>query len=150
MSKRKRSQEDIGALGVGQTLALLNGASPPPSADTKPLDGTNDEPKDPDNGDDWEVAGSKRSKKRKKAPAKEKGNYPEIGHSAHARLQSYVKIYDLQNLALYLLADGTAPQWCSIKHHSNVRKVVTLMVPGLEADMFNARIPVITRGFDGP
>jgi RNA exonuclease 1 len=144
MSKRKRSQDDYDTLShasVGQTLARLNGASPPP-LDVKAVDGTTEDRRDTDNGDDWEVAGSKRSKKRKKAPAKEKGNYPEIGHSAHARLQSYVKIYDLQNLALYLLADGTAPQWCSIKHHSNVRKVVTLMVPGLEADMFNGAIPL--------
>lgn len=143
MSKRKRSQDDYDTLShdsVGQTLARLNGASPP--AEDKALDGTSEQQKDQDNGDDWEVAGSKRSKKRKKAPTKEKGNYPEIGHSAHARLQSYVKIYDLQNLVLYLLADGTSPQWCSIKHHSHVRKVVTLMVPGLESDMFNGTIPL--------
>src|SRR4051812_30222511 len=117
MSKRKRSQDDYDTLSnnsVGQTLARLNGASPQPDAqpdatDSNPIDGTTDiieGHKDPsnDNGDDWEVAGSKRSKKRKKAPTKEKGNYPEISHSAHARLQSYVKIYDLQNLVLYLLA----------------------------------------------
>jgi RNA exonuclease 1 len=141
MSKRKRSQDDYDTLSsnsVGQTLARLNGASPQPDAIPKPIDGTTtttttEEPKDPsnDNGDDWEVAGSKRSKKR---------NYPEISYAAHARLQSYVKIYDLQNLVLYLLADGTAPQWCSIKHHSGVRKVVTLMVPGLEAGLFNGGI----------
>jgi RNA exonuclease 1 len=150
MSKRKRSQDDYDTLSsnsVGQTLARLNGASPQPDAIPKPIDGTTitttgETLKDPsnDNGDDWEVAGSKRSKKRKKAPTKEKGNYPEISYAAHARLQSYVKIYDLQNLVLYLLADGTAPQWCSIKHHSGVRKVVTLMVPGLEAGLFNGGI----------
>jgi RNA exonuclease 1 len=149
MSKRKRSQDDYETLSsnsVGQTLARLNGASPQPDAIPKPIDGTTtttgETLKDPsnDNGDDWEVAGSKRSKKRKKAPTKEKGNYPEISYAAHARLQSYVKIYDLQNLVLYLLADGTAPQWCSIKHHSGVRKVVTLMVPGLEAGLFNGGI----------
>jgi RNA exonuclease 1 len=143
MSKRKRSQDDYENLvrnGVGQTLARINGASP--SADGEAIDGAQDERKDPDNGDDWEVAGSKRNKKRKKQPTKERGNYPEIAYAAHARLQSYVKIHDLQNLALYLLADGTAPQWCSIKHHSSVRKVVALMVPGLEAGMFNGAIPL--------
>jgi RNA exonuclease 1 len=155
MSKRKRSQDDYDTLSnasVAQTLARLNGAtSPQPAASgnnaTAVVDKTTttteeEERKDPDNGDDWEVAGgSKRSRKRsKKAPAKEKGNYPEIGHSAHARLQSYVKIYDLQNLVLYLLADGTAPQWCSVRHHSGVKKVVALMVPGLEAGMFSGAI----------
>jgi RNA exonuclease 1 len=143
MTKRRRSQDDYETLShssVGQTLARLNGASLP--LETNSGDATTERCKETDNGDNWEVAGSKRSKKLKKAPAKEKGNYPEIGHSAHARLQSYVKIYDLQNLVLYLLADGTAPQWCSVKHHSSVRKVVTLMVPGLEADMFNGGIPL--------
>lgn len=141
MSKRKRSQDDYDALShnsVGQTLSRLNGASPP--ADAQAVDGISEAPKEPENGDDWEVAGSKKSKKRKKAPAKEKGNYPEIGHSVNARLQSYVKLYDLQGLVLYTLADGTAPQWCSIKHHSSIRKVVTVMVPGLEHGLFNGAI----------
>lgn len=143
MSKRKRSQDDYETLShasVGQTLARINGDSP--AADEKAVDGPNDEQNEVEHGDDWEVAGSKRSKKRKKAPTKEKGNYPSIGHSAHARLQSYVKIHDLQNLVLYLLADGTSPQWCSIRHHANVRKVVALMVPGLEAGMFDGAIPL--------
>ncbi|KAI7092453.1 hypothetical protein KC352_g40302, partial [Hortaea werneckii] len=37
---------------------------------------------------------------------------------------------------------GTSPQWVSVKHHANVRKVVALMVPGLEAGMFNGQIPL--------
>lgn len=136
-TKRKRSQDDHEALShasVGQTLSRINGASPP--AAQEDVDGAKDKPED----DEWEVAGSKKSKKRKKEPSHARGNYPEIGHSAHARLQSFVKIHDLQNLVLYLLADGTSPQWCSIKHHSSVRKVVTLMVPGLEAGMFDGAI----------
>ncbi|KAF2724869.1 hypothetical protein K431DRAFT_239591 [Polychaeton citri CBS 116435] len=87
----------------------------------------------------WQVAESRSNKKRKKLPKKD-GNYPAITHSPHARLQSFVKISDLQNLVLYLLADGTAPQWCSVRHHGNIRKVVCLMVPGLESGMFSGNI----------
>ena len=79
MSKRKRSQDDYENLSrnsVAQTLARINGASSP--ADAEAIDGAQDERKDPDNGDDWEVAGSKKNKKRKKQPTKERGNYPEI------------------------------------------------------------------------
>lgn len=49
-----------------------------------------------------------------------------------ARLQSYVKLGDIQELILYLLADGTAPQWCQVKSRPNFNKVVVVMVPGLE------------------
>lgn len=142
MSKRRRSDDDYERRShgsVGQTLARVNGTSQSPEAQ-----GT-EERRPGDNADDgggWEVAQSKSSKRRKKAPTQEKGNYPAIGHSTHARLQSVVKVSDLQNLALYLLADGTSPQWCSVRHHANVRKVVTLMVPGLESDMFNGVIPL--------
>ncbi|KAF2707735.1 hypothetical protein K504DRAFT_435677 [Pleomassaria siparia CBS 279.74] len=69
-------------------------------------------------------------------------NYPAIEHSNHARLQSKLKIQDLQALVLYLLADGNAPQWVSVRHRMNIRQVVVLMVPGLELGMFNGEIPL--------
>lgn len=69
-------------------------------------------------------------------------NYPAIEHSHHARLQSHVKISDLQALVLYLLADGNAPQWVSVRSRSNVQKVVMLMVPGLDLEMFNGKLPL--------
>ncbi|TKA31790.1 hypothetical protein B0A50_01869 [Salinomyces thailandicus] len=145
MSHRKRSRGEYEAsghqLGIGDTLAMLrnNGESADGerSGDTEQRNG--------ETGGDWQVAESRGSKKRKKLPNKDTGNYPGIWHSTHARLNSMVKIGDLQNLALYLLADGTAPQWVSVKHHANVRKVVVLMVPGLEAGMFDGQVPL-----DGP
>jgi RNA exonuclease 1 len=109
---------------------------------------------------DWQIAESKRAKKKRRRQdganddnRNERkndnsestgsfGNYPAITHSANARLQSFVKVSDLQNLVLYLLADGTAPQWCSVRHHHNFRKVVVVMVPGLEAGMFDGKISV--------
>jgi RNA exonuclease 1 len=67
-------------------------------------------------------------------------HYPAIEHSHHARLQSHVKITDLQALVLYLLADGNAPQWVSVRSRASIQKVVMLMVPGLDLGMFNGSI----------
>ncbi|KAJ4984257.1 RNA exonuclease [Stagonosporopsis vannaccii] len=67
-------------------------------------------------------------------------NYPSIEHSHHARLQSHVKISDLQALVLYLLAEGNAPQWVSVRNRTSIRQVVMLMVPGLELGMFNGKV----------
>lgn len=91
--------------------------------------------------DDWHLVENGRAKKRRKSLPKN-GNYPTISHTSHAHLQSFVKLGDLQGLVLYLLADGSGPQWCAVRHHANVRQVVALMVPGIEAGMFDGRIRV--------
>ncbi|KAH9878991.1 hypothetical protein J1614_002426 [Plenodomus biglobosus] len=67
-------------------------------------------------------------------------SYPAIEHSHHARLQSHVKLGDLQSLVLYLLADGNAPQWVSVRSRTSIQQVVMLMVPGLEIGMFNGDV----------
>ncbi|KAI4648118.1 hypothetical protein J4E93_004529 [Alternaria ventricosa] len=67
-------------------------------------------------------------------------SYPAIEHSHHARLNSHVKITDLQSLVLYLLADGNAPQWVSVRSRANIQQVVMLMVPGLDLGMFNGDV----------
>ncbi|KAJ4372134.1 hypothetical protein N0V83_003907 [Neocucurbitaria cava] len=77
-------------------------------------------------------------------------NYPTIEHSFHARLQSHVKITDLQSLALYLLADGNAPQWVAVRNRTSIQQVVVLMVPGLELGMFNGEIPLDSSHGDKP
>ena len=139
MGHRKRSRKEFEAdnqFGVAATLTRVNDNevdSPSSSAKRTGSDGK----EDASEGGEWQTV----HKKRKKLP-KQDGNYPSITHSPNSRLQSYVKISDLQNLTLYLLADGTSPQWCAVRHHANVRKVVVLMVPGLEADMFNGKIPL--------
>nr|POF26204.1 putative exonuclease [Quercus suber] len=130
MVKRKRARDDHGhnmQMGVGATVAALKAATDVDAV--SPTTTTVD-------SDSWETVEGR--KKRKKHP--KGGNYPSIAHSSHARLQSCVKLSDLQNLVLYLLADGNAPQWCAVRHHSNVRKVVVLLVPGLESGMFDGTI----------
>lgn len=72
--------------------------------------------------------------------------YPAITHSATARLQTFVRLADLQNLVLYVLADGVAPQWCAVRQPRRIRRVVVLMVPGLEAGMFDGSIALDGQG----
>jgi RNA exonuclease 1 len=86
-------------------------------------------------GDDASLSREERRKERKLDR-----HYPAIEHSHHARLQSHVKITDLQALVLYLLADGNAPQWVSVRSRTSIQKVVMLMVPGLDLGMFNGNI----------
>jgi RNA exonuclease 1 len=137
MGRHKRSRDEYegdNLMGVGDALSRLKD-EPSGAAGSSNNETANDE----NQSGEWQTV-DRRAKKRKKPASKEKGNYPSISHSANSRLQSFVKIGDLQNLALYLLADGTAPQWCAVRHHANVKKVVVLMVPGLEAEMFNGKI----------
>ncbi|EME87521.1 uncharacterized protein MYCFIDRAFT_75369 [Pseudocercospora fijiensis CIRAD86] len=148
MDRRKRSRDEFegdNLMGIGDTVALLRGpdggAQNLPSSPEQP-DGQQTSQGDGDS-EEWRKVESSRSRKRKK---KEENQYPSISHSPHARLNSYVKINDLQNLVLYLLADGTAPQWCSIKNHASVKKVVALMVPGLESGHFDGSLPLSTEG----
>ena len=143
---RKRSRgeyERDHLLSMGSALSHLRGQAEAAKSGEEHGDAIGDLQTDGDDAaGEWQTAESKSLKKRKKLPKKEGGNYPAVSHSANARLQSFVKLSDLQNLALYMIADGNAPQWCAVKHHANVRKVVALMVPGLEASMFDGSIPL--------
>ncbi|KAF2225468.1 hypothetical protein BDZ85DRAFT_66892 [Elsinoe ampelina] len=85
----------------------------------------------------WEIQEDRTARKRRRKLEK---NYPDLSHSHHARLQSFVKLSDLQNLVLYLLADGSSPQWVSVQNHQHIDKVVTLMVPGLDAALLNGTV----------
>ena len=98
----------------------------------------------------WATAPTSGNGSRERARKGRKGNdgEPSISHSSHARLKGYVKLGEVQNLVLYLLADGTAPQWCLVNNHSAVRKVVVLMVPGLELSMFQGPEALPAAGSD--
>lgn len=98
-------------------------AASPPARDTR---NSSEERRD---------AKAKRGKERKL-----ERKYPAIVHSNHNLLKGAIKVTDLQALALYILADGTAPTWVSVQNRSSIEKVVVLMVPGLEQGMFNGNI----------
>lgn len=89
-----------------------------------------------------------KSREERRKERKLERHYPVIKHSHNARLNNSTKIADLQALALYVLADGTAPQWVAVENRGSIRKVVVLMVPGLELDMFNGRIPLESSSID--
>ncbi|KAH7354716.1 hypothetical protein BKA65DRAFT_394455 [Rhexocercosporidium sp. MPI-PUGE-AT-0058] len=80
-----------------------------------------------------------RPRKKKKIPKHDSKNYPAIIFSKESRLQSQIKISDLQQLVLYILADGTSPSFVAVRHRPEIRKVVVLMVPGLEMSMFRSK-----------
>ncbi|CAN8098702.1 unnamed protein product [Discula destructiva] len=100
-------------------------------------DGIQDQAED-DSG--WEKVERHPKKKSKKTPKPQGGNYPAITFSSQARLQSKISITHLRDLVLYIMANGTAPQWVSIKHRPQFRKVVTIIVPGLEEAMFKPNV----------
>lgn len=132
-TKRKREDDDIEPVaevanrgfGVGQILSHLQGspASDQSSQDaTQSLDGV-----------------TEHHTKKKKRVNGEKTKYPDLTYMP-GRLQSSIRLSDLQGLLLYCFADGVAPQWISVKHSGHVRKMVVLMVPGLEMGMFDGTI----------
>jgi RNA exonuclease 1 len=88
---------------------------------------------------EWQTA--QPAKKKRKRVDGEKVKYPAMT-CARGRLQSSVKISDLQGLLLYCFADGLAPQWISVSNSGHIRKVVVVMVPGLEKGMFDGSVPV--------
>lgn len=99
----------------------------------------NDRKDDPDDG--WSVIKNGRPvKKSKKTPKPGSGSYPGIDFSPTARLQAKVNLSQLRDLVLYIFADGSGPQWVSVKHRPEFRKIVALWVPGLEEAMFKPNV----------
>lgn len=124
--KRKRFEDDdpvgdasAGKFGVAHTLSHLQG-----------------------NAESNNMVGNAHPKKKKRVDGK-KVKYPALTY-VEGRMQSSIRIADLQSLLLYCFADGIAPQWISLSHSRNVRKIVVTMVPGLEMGMFDGTIPLET------
>ncbi|KAK7752436.1 hypothetical protein SLS62_005589 [Diatrype stigma] len=94
----------------------------------------------------WETVerSSKKTKKAKKVPSKESANYPSITFNYNAKLQSKITLDHLRNLILYIFAEGVSPQWVSICHRPQFRKIVAIMVPGLEEAMFKQDVDFAT------
>lgn len=136
--KRKHEQQEYD--GMGHTLSLLRQQSEPDNL-TSTRRSSQDEQlnkkDESDSKDDWQTMENGRPKKKlKKIPKKDSSNYPSIKFSSDSRLQSQIKISDVQGLVLYILTDGPSPQFVSVRHRNEIRKVVCLMVPGLEKSMF--------------
>ena len=140
-SKRKHADHP------SERFAMLRDLSPPKkrklsSEPTDSMNGHANRHGDPrrlsrdDDGEDWQLVESKTQREnRRRGPGNEKVKYPEV--ISHGNNNVAVRMADLQGLVLYTLADGVAPNWLAFKHSHHTRKVVALMVPGLEQGMFD-------------
>lgn len=90
-------------------------------------------------GGEWQTV-TRPSKKAKKIPKSGKGSYPSITFSQNARLNAKVNLNQFRDLVTYIFADGPAPQWVAVGHRPEFRKIVAIMVPGLEEAMFKAGV----------
>ncbi|GIC85624.1 RNA exonuclease [Aspergillus udagawae] len=127
--------------GIAQTLSLLHGAKPQAADDSGiATAGSDATPTEETHGQTKDSVSVQRPTKKKRVDG-EKTKYPVLTY-VEGRLQSSIRIMDLQNLLLYCFADGIAPQWISIKHSGHIRKIVVLMVPGLEMGMFDGTLPL--------
>ncbi|KAI1265909.1 hypothetical protein F5Y18DRAFT_31449 [Xylariaceae sp. FL1019] len=135
-------QSDIQAiLAVG--LAPITTKEPAAESETGNSDGSSRKrARSTDDGDDIpETAGPKpKKKKTKKIPHPESTNYPSITFNHNAKLQSKISLEQLRTLILYIFAEGTSPQWVAIGNRTQFRKIVTIMVPGLEEAMFKQNV----------
>lgn len=139
--KRKLSEASIEQTGMSAAVASLRQPEVPEfnlTSASRPSEGLalpKDANEDSKSSEEWQTVEPRR-KKAKKIPKAHSGNYPAIEFSKESRLNSQIKISDLQNLILYILTDGPSPHFVSVRHRPEIRKVVVLMVPGLEREMF--------------
>ncbi|KAI2628927.1 hypothetical protein GGS21DRAFT_229486 [Xylaria nigripes] len=103
-------------------------------------------PHDEEDNEGWETVDrqSKKAKKGKKIPQPTSVNYPSITFNHNAKLQSKITLDQLRNLVLYIFAEGVAPQWVAIANRPQFRKIVTIMVPGLDEAMFKPDVNFAT------
>ncbi|KAF4446618.1 hypothetical protein F53441_9749 [Fusarium austroafricanum] len=95
-------------------------------------------PHDADDDGEWQVV-SRATKKLKKVPKPGK-NYPTIAFSHNAQLKSKINISQMRDLVTYIFADGPGPQWIGITHRPAFRKIVVIMIPGVEEAMFKQNV----------
>ncbi|KAL2153955.1 hypothetical protein VTH82DRAFT_2631 [Thermothelomyces myriococcoides] len=141
------------AVGVVETAETVAGDATAESPDSPPtskesvgsLKRASPHDANGDEDDGWQTIEHGRPvKKHKKVPGPGSSRYPGIHFSQHARLQSKIGVSSLRDLILYIFADGPAPQWVSVKHRPEFRKIVTIMVPGLEEAMFKKGVDFST------
>ncbi|RDA83701.1 hypothetical protein CP532_1085 [Ophiocordyceps camponoti-leonardi (nom. inval.)] len=99
---------------------------------------TNPHDEDDQAAAEWQVV-TRPKKKQKKVPQPGK-SYPSFTFSKKSRLSSKINLGQLRDLIIYIFADGPAPQWITVGHRPQFRKIVAIMVPGLEEAMFTEDI----------
>jgi RNA exonuclease 1 len=102
-------------------------------------------PHDADEDEGWSIIKNGRPiKKSKKTPKPGSGSYPEFHFANTAKLQAKINLSQLRDLILYIFADGGGPQWISVKHRPEFRKMVAIWVPGLEEALFKPGVDLKT------
>ena len=136
-ARKKSSSTNNNGFSVAQTLSLLQDQH---AHEVSPDVGADVEVPNKKEGPTPNQRTEKKEKKKKLADG-EKTKYPALTY-AGGQMNSPIRISDLQGLLLYCFADGIAPKWISLKHSGHVRKIVILMVPGLELGMFDGKVPL--------
>lgn len=81
----------------------------------------------------WSVAESKSARKKRKTATKAaKGYDGPPGISLSPNRPTQIQLKALQELVLYVLADGIAPTWLAVNNAKQIQKAVVLMIPGLD------------------
>ncbi|KAJ9660778.1 hypothetical protein H2198_002317 [Neophaeococcomyces mojaviensis] len=80
--------------------------------------------------DGWTKVTSKQSKAGRSKGDRNSDDYPRLRY--HQTYQSELRIRDLKDLGMYVLADEVAPKWIAVANAKSTKKVVVLMVPGLD------------------
>lgn len=131
------------SIPAGETTSTSR--APSESSSSKKRSSPHDEAGSDKDDDGWQTIKHGRPvKKQKKIPGADSARYPSIIFSEQSRLQSKVNLSQVRDLILYLCTNSTAPQWVSIKHRPEFRKVVAIMVPGLEEAMFKPNVDFST------
>ena len=138
VKKRRLSSEPSDVMensSVTTPEAMQNGA-----VESKALDPVED--------DQWQTVTHKSRRQqrqnKRRDPEGKKTKYPELVF--HFNKQESIRIADLQQLILYTFADGVAPTWVALKNFGHTRKIVTLMIPGLEKEMFDGSSELFSNG----
>lgn len=51
--------------------------------------------------------------------------------------ERYIGIGDLRDVVLWILGNTSAPSWITVTNKSSIKKIVVLLIPGLEPTLFN-------------
>lgn len=77
---------------------------------------------------------AKNGKRTKKGPKKKK--YPSL-RITNMSPEKYIGIGDLRDVVLWIIGNSSAPSWVTITNKSSVKKIVVLLIPGLDPTLFN-------------
>ncbi|EMR09053.1 hypothetical protein PNEG_02824 [Pneumocystis murina B123] len=78
-----------------------------------------------------DIESGKRSKKESK-----KKRYPTL-KITNTSPERYIGIGDLRDVVLWVIGNTSAPSWVAITNKSSIKKIVVLLIPGLDPTLFN-------------